>query len=231
MLSRAAGTVAFARGDSGAGGSSMGAGRPDAGPLVGKGIEPSFDEFMRRIRAGDEQAATDLIRRYEPAIRRAVRVRLRDPRLRRLVESVDICQSVFASFFVRTSLGQYELESPDRLIRLLVTIARNKVAWHANREQAACRDQRRIDESATLADCPAPGGSPSTQVAGRELAREARRRMKPDELRLLELREEGREWAEIAREQGGRPDALRMRLARAVARVARELGLDEGTDD
>ena len=31
-----------------------------------------------------------LVERYEPAIRRAVRVKLRDPRLRRLVETVDI---------------------------------------------------------------------------------------------------------------------------------------------
>ena len=78
------------------------------------GEDPSFAEFIKRIRAGDEQAAMDLVVRYEPAIRRAVRVRLRDQRLRRLVESVDICQSVFASFFVRTSLGQYDLESPDQ---------------------------------------------------------------------------------------------------------------------
>ena len=55
--------------------------------------------------------------------------------------------------------------------------------------------------------------------------------MTPDERRLLEWREQGREWAEIAREFGGRPDALRVRLARAVARIARELGLDEGPDD
>ena len=85
---------------------------PDRPPLAEGGEDISFAEFIRRIRAGDEQAAMDLVVRYEPAIRRAVRVRLRDPRLRRLVESVDICQSVFASFFVRTSLGQYDLDSP-----------------------------------------------------------------------------------------------------------------------
>ncbi len=199
-----------------------------AGTAIG---DPAFDEFVRRIRAGDEGAAADLIRRYEPAIRRAVRVQLRDPRLRRLVESVDICQSVFASFFLRTSLGEYELESPDRLIRLLVTIARNKVAYHANRERAACRDQRRIDPAVTLEDCPARGGSVSAGLAARELVLEVRRRMTADERRLLEWREQGREWAEIARELGGRPDALRVRLARAVARIARELGLDGAPDD
>src|SRR5262249_37776641 len=157
--------------------------------------------------------------------------RLRDPRLRRLVESVDICQSVLASFFVRTSLGQYDLQSPDKLIRLLVTMARNKVARQANREYAARRDPRRISQAGMLEDCPAPGSSPSQQLSARELVQEARRRMTADELRLLERREQGLEWSEIATELGGRPDALRVRLARAVARISRELGLDEGPDE
>jgi hypothetical protein len=32
----------------------------------------------------------------------------------------DICQSVMASFFVRAAAGQFNLERPDELIRLLV---------------------------------------------------------------------------------------------------------------
>ena len=205
--------------------------QPDCPPVTRGGEEPSFGEFIRRVRAGDERAAVELVRRYEPAIRRAVRLRLRDPRLRRLVESVDICQSVFASFFVRATLGQYELESPERLIGLLAAIARNKVACQANRERAGRRDHRRVDPGAVLDQNPAPGASPSRQVAARELALEARRLMTPEERALLERRERGLGWAEIAAELGGRPDALRVRLARAAARVATQLGLDGGPHD
>jgi RNA polymerase sigma-70 factor (ECF subfamily) len=204
---------------------------PDRATPAQGGDNISFASFMKRIRAGDEQAAMDLVVRYEPAIRRAVRVRLRDQRLRRLVESVDICQSVFASFFVRTSLGQYDLESPDQLIRLLAAIARNKVAEQANREHAARRDQRRNCTGTILVDHPAPGDSPSRQLAALELAQEARRRMTVAELQLLDRREQGLEWAEIAKELGGRPDTLRIRFARAVTRITRELGLDEGRDE
>jgi hypothetical protein len=32
-----------------------------------------FARFMRRIRAGDEQAARELVERYEPVVRREVR--------------------------------------------------------------------------------------------------------------------------------------------------------------
>jgi RNA polymerase sigma-70 factor (ECF subfamily) len=160
-----------------------------------------------------------------------VRVRLRDPRLRRLIESVDICQSVFASFFVRTALGQYEFDSPDQLLRLLAAIARNKLAHLPNREHAARRDQRRISPGAVIEICPAPGSSPSRHFAAVELLAEARRRMTPQERQLLERREQGRGWAEIAAELGGNADALRIHLARAVERITKQLGLDDGPEE
>jgi RNA polymerase sigma-70 factor (ECF subfamily) len=66
----------------------------------------SFAEFIRRVRAGDESAAAELVRRYEPLIRREVRLHLEDQRLCRLFDSMDVCQSVLASFFVRAAVGQ-----------------------------------------------------------------------------------------------------------------------------
>lgn len=59
----------------------------------------SFVELVRNVRTGDESASAELVRRYEPAIRIAVRARLTAPGLRRLFDSMDICQSVFANFF------------------------------------------------------------------------------------------------------------------------------------
>ena len=61
--------------------------------------QTSFADLIRRVRAGDDQAARELVREYEPAIRRAVRIQLRNPRLRAQLDSVDICQSVLANFF------------------------------------------------------------------------------------------------------------------------------------
>src|SRR5262249_8797908 len=69
----------------------------------------SFEDLIRRVRAGDQDAATELVRRYEDSIRRAVRFRLADTRLVRVLDSMDICQSVFASFFVRTAAGQFDI--------------------------------------------------------------------------------------------------------------------------
>jgi hypothetical protein len=51
----------------------------------------NFTEFVRRIRAGDDAAAEELVRRYEPLIRREVRLRIEDERLNRAFDSLDVC--------------------------------------------------------------------------------------------------------------------------------------------
>jgi RNA polymerase sigma-70 factor (ECF subfamily) len=187
-----------------------------------------FPDLIRRVRAGDQAAAAELVRRYEPAIRRAVRVRLSDSRLARAFDSMDVCQSVMASFFVRAALGQYELDAPEQLLKLLATMARHKLADQVDRERAECRDNRRVEEGgAETREVVGGASSPSRQVAARDLLEAVQRRLSPEERQLVELRNQGLDWAAVAVRVGGTPEGLRKRLARATDRVARELGLDE----
>jgi RNA polymerase sigma-70 factor (ECF subfamily) len=141
------------------------------------GVEPPFHEFIRRIRAGDDQAAAELGRRYDSAIRVEVRLRLSDRRLRRIFDSTDICQSVLASFFVRVASGQYDLESPEQLVRLLIGMTRNKVAFQARRQQAQRRDQRRNVADPGDLDPAGREPSPSHEVAAREILGACRQRL------------------------------------------------------
>src|SRR3954468_23495881 len=117
-------------------------GRPEGMPMADEGID-TFAEFIRRIRAGDGQAAAEMVRRYEPLIRREVRLRTEDRRLERVFDSMDVCQSVLASFFVRTAAGQYDLDRPDQLAGLLILMARNKLAATARQQHRQRRDPRR----------------------------------------------------------------------------------------
>jgi RNA polymerase sigma-70 factor (ECF subfamily) len=184
--------------------------------------------LLTRIRAGDQQAATQLVRRYEPALRRAVRLRLRDRQLRRLLDSSDICQSVLLRFFVRVAGGQYELETPEQVLKLLTTLARNQVVNEALQQQAAKRDCRRqVGAQAGEWEAIAPGSSPSQHVAVEELQEKARVLLGPHQWDLLQLRKEGWEWVDIARQRGGTAEGLRKQLERAVARVTHTLGLVE----
>jgi RNA polymerase sigma-70 factor (ECF subfamily) len=193
--------------------------------------DSSFADLIRRVRAGDDTAATELFHRYEPAIRRSARLRL-NPRLRRVCDSLDLCNAVLGSFFVRVAAGQYEVDSPEQLLKLLATMVRNKLSKLARHEQAERRDQRRVAPgSAEEHDLPAGQASPSRVVAARELLAETQRRLSAEEQRLFELRQQGLDWAAIADAVGGSPEARRKQLARAVERVAGELGLEDADHD
>jgi RNA polymerase sigma-70 factor (ECF subfamily) len=186
-----------------------------------------FKELLTRVRAGDGQAAEELFRDYEAQVRRIVRVRLTDPRLRREIESVDVCQSVMANFFVRAALGQFELTSADDLIKLLATMARNKLLNHVEQRHAMRRDVRRL-ERLPVDEMPIDGGgeTPSQIVANRELLAEFRSRLSQQERYIADQRRLGKGWGELAEELGATPDGLRVGFGRAIDRVSQELGLE-----
>src|SRR5438309_4480148 len=144
----------------------------------------SFQDLIGQVRRGEQAAAAELVRRYEPAIRRAVRFRLTDPRLRRTCDSMDVCQSVLLSFFVRAASGQYDLDTPEQLLRLLTTMARNKLLNQARQQKAARRDHRLVAGDVADHDIVSGSPGPSQQVEARELLQEIHRRLAPDEQRL-----------------------------------------------
>ena len=186
-----------------------------------------FQELIQRVRDRDQDAARDLVQRYEGAVRRVVRIHLRDAQMRRLLDSTDVCQSVLASFFVRTALGQYEIDSPKELLNLLAAIARNKLANQANRLQALKRDVRRETGSGEDADIvPDAASDPSEQASAKEILEKVRERLAPPERYLAEQRSLGRSWQELADELGGTDVALRKQMTRALNKVMVGMGLD-----
>jgi RNA polymerase sigma-70 factor (ECF subfamily) len=191
-----------------------------------------FAEFVRRIRSGDAQAAEELVRKYEPLIRREVRLKLEDRRLERLFDSMDVCQSVMKSFFVRTAAGQYDLNDSGELVRLLVTMARNKLASAARRENRQKRDQRRATgDHDALAGVAGADPTPSRIIADRDLIDEVHRRLSDEERQLGDLRAKGHSWEEIAAQVGGTAQARRVQFARAIDRVAGELNIEGDADE
>src|SRR5262245_59918292 len=124
------------------------AGGPPNAPRPTMSSAPSFADWMARVRTGDAGAAAELVRQHERAVRVAVRVRLTDPRLRRHFDSMDVCQSMLASFSVRAAAGQYDLDTPEQLVGLLVGMARNKCLELARRQTQQKRDFRRVEGEA-----------------------------------------------------------------------------------
>lgn len=185
-----------------------------------------YRSLMGRFRAGDNDAATELVRVFEPEIRRAVRLRLSDPKLASLLDSSDICQSVLANFFIRAADGEFDLDDPKRVLGLLTKMARNRLRDHARHHRASKRDRRRNEptDSSVLKNVVDSSATPSRIVAAREHLDRLRAELSEDECYLADQRALGRSWAELAVELSSTPEALRMRLTRALGRAERRLG-------
>jgi RNA polymerase sigma-70 factor (ECF subfamily) len=178
---------------------------------------------MARVRAGDPQAALQLVRDYEWAIRLQVRVRLTQPDLRRLLDSMDVVQLVWASFFPRAAAGQYEVDDPKKLLNLLITLAHNKLVDEARGLRRKRRGEGQVAGGLPAAEPVDPRPGPEQEVNERDLALAFRERLSPRVQGLWDQRLLGRSWAEIAAELGTDPDVLRIHFNRALERVARQL--------
>lgn len=193
----------------------------------------SSDEFvdlMQRVQAGIPDAASELIRHFEAEIRLEVRVRLRvqDGRVRRLLDSMDIAQSVLAGLFAGITSGRFTPQSPQELLGLLVTMTRNKLLTQVRNQRRHRRDVRRVQSlDTTVHDVHDAAQTPSQVVAGAELLGEVRKRLSDEERLLSDRRGQGQPWSDIALELGGTADGRRKQLERAFARVVCELGLEE----
>ncbi len=194
--------------------------------------DDDFTDLIARVRSGDQAAAAEIVTNYESLIRREVRMRLEDARLRRVLDSMDVVQSVMASFFVRSAIGEYDLDDPKQLIRLLITMTKNKVASAARREHRQKRDQRRTtSDDAALLGVAQQGESPSQIASGNEMIARAKELLGQDERQMAELRAQGQSWDEIAQEMGGTAQARRVQFSRAVDRVSKLIGIEEEGDE
>jgi RNA polymerase sigma factor (sigma-70 family) len=183
---------------------------------------PDFADFLQRIRAGDDAAALELVNRFEPLIRREVRMRIGDDRLNRAFDSLDVSQSVFANFFSRAATGEYQLDEPDQLARLLMSMARNRLVSRVRRERRLVRDVRRLAvESSSLDQVADARPSPSEVVSRKEALELLRSTLTEEEHQIFELRRAGLSWNEVAAQLGGSGQARRMQLSRGLARLER----------
>lgn len=180
---------------------------------------------MLHLQQGDSSAATELVKCFEPEIRRFIRFRLTDPKIRRFIDSLDISQSVFARFFVELERGRLDVSSPQQLQNLLLAMARNKIYDNVRAAKADKRDVRRLQQTKHYQEPTAKEENQLEKLSSSEMVDLIRRSMSEEELALLDQRMSGRTWDDLAVEWNSTPDAIRKRMNRAVDRVANEIGI------
>lgn len=179
----------------------------------------TFDELLARARTGDDSAMMDLARRYEPEVRTVARLRL-GPALRPYLDSIDLVQSVHRSLMRGLQDDKFELNRPEQLVALALTMVRRKAA-HAWRKLR--RQERPNDAGGSLPDILLNIASPNVDATREADVRDAVehlcKNLDPLDRQLLERSLQGYRTVEIARELGQNPDVLRVRLSRLRHRL------------
>jgi RNA polymerase sigma-70 factor (ECF subfamily) len=203
----------------------------------GAGVaNPSFDDLMARLGAGDEAAAAEVFHRFAVRLRGLARKRL-DRLLRAKVDAEDVLQSVYRSFFRRHAEGEYELGSWDSLWGLLTVITLRKCGRRARYFRSARRDAGREVElpprpaDASRADFEAIARDPTPSEAARlaETLEQVMRDLTERERAILALSLQGYTTFEVS-EQVGRTERTVQRVLQRVRRRLEEMNAEHGPD-
>ena len=192
-------------------------------------IDVELHTLLAKIAAGDQDAARELLTRYEAEVRLVVRRQL--PRiLRTRFDSLDFLQSVWGSFFrrVRSGTGTNEFEDTRHLVAFLARAAKNKVIDEYRRAASRKGDMHREEPLWNPGDSrprelAAETDSPS-QVAEAHEAMTRLESLVPDDRReILQLKADGL----TSREIGERLGISERTVQRVIEDLRRRLQLGE----
>jgi RNA polymerase sigma factor (sigma-70 family) len=188
--------------------------------------------LVERWRAGDQQAATELFRRYAGRLIALARSRLRGELTAR-VDPEDVVQSACRSFFVGVRAGDYELEQEGDLWGLLVAITLHKlqhqVAYHKAQKRGGGAGPDFGSENSLFGLQPqalAREPSPLEALTLIEQLEQLVKALDPWQRQVLELRLQGYQLAEIALKTG---KSLRT-TCRAIEQIKQQLSSNVGDE-
>ena len=174
----------------------------------------SLDALLVQLNRGDDAAAAQVFRTYEPYLRKVVR-RLLPDHLRSKFDSIDVVQSVWGDVFTAFRQGGMTFAGVPQLRAFLIRATRNRFIDRVRQHQtAANREQPGIVELDSLAAPPRP--RPSEVAVANELWTHLLQLCLPEHRPILELRRAGASAAEIAAQVGLHVGSVR-RILRELA--------------
>lgn len=171
-------------------------------------------DLVARWRSGDQGAADQLFQRYAHRLAALVRSRL-SARFAQRLDAEDVVQSAYRSFFGHVREGRFAIERGGDLWQLLVVMTMHKlqhqVRHNTAEKRSVVREQSDTPHDERFVNLIAQEPSPIEAVALADQLEDVMRRLEPLHRRMLELRLQGHDWAEIA--------AATQRTQRTVRRV------------
>ncbi|MBX7166425.1 MAG: hypothetical protein K1X74_08745 [Pirellulales bacterium] len=189
---------------------------PESDTASGGEEHASDRSLLRRLQAGNADAATQIYLRYARRLQALAKANVATDLAAR-VDADDIVQSVFRTFFRRAARGEYEVPEGEELWKLLLVIGLNKIRTVAAYHRAAKRDVGVSlgGGSLVMASDELPSGDETSLAILRMVIDETLAQLPATHRQILNLRIEGHEVADIA--------AQVTRSKRSVERILQEL--------
>ena len=160
--------------------------------------EPSDGSLLRRLRKGEQDAATRLYLRYAKRLHGLATAQTGQD-LKSRVDAEDIVQSVFRTFFRRAQEGHYEVPDGEEIWKLFLVIGLHKIRDAAVFHRAAKRNAGRTTAligAGESADPPAADQMAETTL--RMVIDEILLNLNDSQKEIVTMRMEGAQVDEIA---------------------------------
>ena len=180
--------------------------------------EEPLDDLLEKLSSGDDAAAGEVFRAYEPSLRLLVRRMLPNP-LRAKFDSIDVVQSVWADLLRGFRKGDWKFTTAAQLHAFLVKVTRNRFIDGVRKYRPYLEHQRSLEAIAPK-DVPKAVNSPSDMAQADELWERMLALCPPAHQDLLCLKREGYSLAEIAARTGLHESSVRRILYELARKLA-----------
>jgi RNA polymerase sigma-70 factor (ECF subfamily) len=185
--------------------------------------------LMNLWRGGDQAAAQQLFDRYVNRLLGVAKRRI-SQRLSGRIDAEDVVQSVFRTFFVRARDGQFSVEDPDDVCKLLARITVHKVLRQVEHHTAAKRDagaetSHGEDSQQRMAEVLDREPSPEAANLFVDQLEKLLAQLKPEEQQILEMRMQGHGTEEIAAKLKTYDRKIR-RVMERIRGLAEQMGMN-----
>jgi RNA polymerase sigma-70 factor (ECF subfamily) len=184
--------------------------------------DESLASVVEKLSQGDEAAAEQVFRAYEPYLRQVVRRQLGTD-LRAKFDSVDIVQSVWSDLLQGFRQSAWSFRDADQLKAFLVTATRHRFLDRARRQRRAMsKEAPRVTDLAVENMVASAQPSPSHVLQAEELWQRMQEKCPPAHRTLLQLKRDGFTVAEIAARTGLHEDSIRRILRDLACRIGEQ---------
>jgi RNA polymerase sigma-70 factor (ECF subfamily) len=180
----------------------------------------SLDALLEKLNSGDDVAAGQVFRSYEPYLRMVVRRHL-SPDLRAKFDSLDVVQSVWIHVLKGFREAGWRFKDTAHLRSFLIQLTRHRFIDRVRHHRRALAQEEPLAEEALEEVLLAGDPEPGAVLEAAELWEQLLQLCPPAHRELLRLKRDGALVAEIAARTGLHPGSVRRILTALSRRLAR----------